>query len=278
MIEITKEEFEDLTSFVKVNYGINLTARKAFVEMRIGRLMEKTDYTSFTDYFNFVCNDTSGIAISNFISSLTINYTLFYRESYHFDYLNKEVLPTLYKAEQLSKDLRVWSAGCATGEEPYTLAMIISDFLGDEKKYWDMKILATDISTFALKKAIKGAYTADCIECLNPNWVRSYFLRDPDDTDLVHMAPCIKDEVIFRKLNLVGDSFNFKRKFHFIFCRNVMIYFDEPTKNKVISKFYDALENGGYLFVGMSETIDRNETDFQYVMPSVYRKEGGAEQ
>jgi len=274
MIEITDLEFENLISFVKVNYGINLEARKTFVELRLQKLMEQNNYDNFTGYFDFVCNDLTGIAISNFISSLTVNYTLFYRESYHFDYLNKEVLPYLYKKEQETKDLRIWSAGCSTGEEPYTIAMIVSDFLGTNKSSWDMKILATDISAFALKKANTAAYATGSIECLNPSWIKNYFETDPNDCENVLIAPNIKSEVIFRKLNLVGDSFNFKKKFHFIFCRNVMIYFDQEVKNRLINKFYDTLDDGGYLFIGMSETIEKNISDFNYVMPSVYRKGG----
>ena len=274
MIEITNLEFENLISFVKINYGINLSARKTFVEMRLQKLMSDNGYDNFTDYFNFVCNDLSGLAVSSFISSMTINYTLFFRESYHFDYLNKEVLPYLIKKEQFSKDLRVWSAGCATGEEPYTLAMIIADFLGPQKPYWDMKILASDISEFALKKALVGSYLKESIEALNPNYIKTYFLPNPDDDESLLIAPSIKNEVIFRKFNLVGDAFIFKKKFHFIFCRNVMIYFDESTRSSLIAKFYDALEDGGYLFIGMSENIDKCKSRFKYVMPSVYRKEG----
>ena len=273
MIEFTDREFEELTSFVKVNYGINLAGKKSFAEMRLGRLMEENDYDTFTGYFDFVCSDISGVAISAFISALTINYTLFYRESYHFDFLAREVLPHLYRKEQTTKDLRIWSAGCATGEEPYTIAMIVSDFLGMHRSLWDMKILATDISTVALKKGIAATYPDDSIDSLNPYWIRNYFVKDTDYSGTVTIAPTIKDEVIFRKLNLIGDSFNFKKKFHFIFCRNVMIYFDEPTKNRLIKKFCDVLEDGGYLFIGMSETIERNDLSLKYVMPSVYRKE-----
>lgn len=273
MIDLTNAEFESLTSFVKINYGMDLAKRKTFVQLRLQKLMAENNFTNFTDYFSFACSDITGVAISNLISSLTINYTLFYREAYHFDYLIQEVLPYFYKKEQLTKDFRIWSAGCATGEEPYTLAMILSDFLGIQKSQWDMKILATDISTFALKKAVLGTYPIDSVECLDPSWIKNYFVKDENDPEIVHISPRIKDEVIFRKLNLVGDSFNFRHKFHFIFCRNVMIYFDEPTRNNLIRKFYDILDDGGYLFVGMSETIDKDASKFKYVMPSVYRKE-----
>ena len=275
MINLSEQEFAGLVDFVKVNYGINLSSRKTFVELRMQKLMQQNNFDNFTEYFNFVCSDITGVAISNFISSLTINYTLFYRESFHFDFLNKEVLPYLCEKERFTKDLRVWSAGCSTGEEPYTIAMIIADYLGFDRPNWDMKILATDISSFALKKGLNATYPVGSIECLNSSWVKNYFCSDPNDTENVVIAPTLKDEVVFRKLNLIGDSFNFKKKFHFIFCRNVMIYFDANVKARLVDKFYNILDDGGYLFIGMSETLDKSECKFKYIMPSVYRKEGG---
>lgn len=275
MSVLTDQEFNDLTSFVKVNYGIDLTTKRVFVELRIQKLMAESGHQTFSDYFAFVYNDLTGIAVSNLISGLTVNYTLFNREAYHFEFLANEVLPELYVKTQKTHDLRIWSAGCSTGEEPYTLAIIISDFLGVHKSQWDMKILATDISTFALKKAIEGAYPAASIDGLNPEWVRKYFIKDPADPETVHIAPAIKEEVIFRKQNLVNDPFIFKQKFHVIFCRNVMIYFDDDTKYRLIRKFTSYLDEGGYLFIGMSETIDPAQTGLSYVAPSIYRKSGG---
>lgn len=273
MITITNEEFDILTSFVKINYGIDLSARKTFVEIRLQKLMSAHKYSNFTDYYNFICNDMTGIAISEFISNLTVNYTLFLRESFHFDYFKDIILPYLCQTEQTTKDLRIWSAGCSTGEEPYTIAMMIADYLGATKTLWDTTILATDISETALKKAIAASYHIESVEKLPHEWIQSYFKFDCDDPETIHISDFIKNEVIFRKHNLVSDSFSFKQKFHVIYCRNVMIYFDEQTKNNLIKKFYDHLVDGGYLFIGISETIDRNISKFKYIQPSVYRKE-----
>lgn len=276
MFEITDQEFHEFTSFVKVNYGLDLATKRAFVAMRLQRLIAENGFHSFSEYFRHVCGDITGHAVTNLINSMTVNYTLFYRESYHFEYLATEVLPELFIREQYTKDFRIWSAGCSTGEEPYTLAIILSDFLGPMKSQWDMQILATDISTYALKKAIVGSYPAASIEGLNPDWVRRYFVPDPDDKDSVLISPSIKNEVIFRKHNMVKDPFAFKQKFHMIFCRNVMIYFDEATKANVVNRFADSLADGGYLFIGMSETIDSHAAGLKYVIPSVYRKEKGS--
>lgn len=269
---LDEKEFENLTAFVKVNYGMDLSNRRAFVEMRIDRMMRESGYTDFTEYFNYVCSDFSGTIISNFISNLTINHTLFYRESMHYEFLRDKVLPELYAKEQEKKDLRIWSAGCSSGEEPYTIAMVVADFLGINKPNWNMQILATDLSVLALRHGIEASYPRESIDELSPQWVKSYFQNDPKNTENVLVRPIIKDEVVFRRLNLIGDTFNFKNKFHFIFCRNVMIYFDESTKNNLIRKYYDLLEVGGYLFIGMSETIDKSASDFKYVLPSIYRK------
>lgn len=273
MIKITQQEYSELTSFVKINYGIDLSSRKSFVEMRIRKLVEKYKFDNFKDYFIYMCNDATGVLMSEFISEITINYTLFYREAYHFDFLKSTVLPELFQKEQEKKDLRIWSAGCSTGEEPYTIAMVLSDFFNIYKSQWDTQILATDISTVALKKAMESVYTVSGTDSLNPSWLKHYFIFNPDEKDNIYISPEIKKQVIFRKHNLVGDFFRFKGKFHFIFCRNVMIYFDENTKRILLNRMYDNLEDGGYLFIGMSETIEKNTTKFKHVTSSIYRKE-----
>ncbi len=273
MIRISQIDLNELNAFVKANYGIDLANKKTFVELRVQKSMTEYGYTDFQEFFSFICSDVTGTALADFISSLTVNYTLFNREAVHFDFLTSKVLPDLCIREQDKKELNIWSAGCATGEEPYTLAMILSDYFNIQKGLWDTKILATDISTIALKKAQQAEYPAESIRDLNPNWVKRYFVQDPDDPEIVYIAPVIRNEIIFRKHNLVGAPFQFKKKFHFIFCRNVMIYFDERTKKLLINRMYEVLEDGGYLFIGMSETIEKDWSDFVYIQPSVYRKE-----
>ncbi len=273
MIQITSADLHELITFVKANYGIDLTSKRTFVELRLQKSMSQHGYEAFPEFFTFLCSDFTGATLADFISSLTVNYTLFNRESAHFSFLVNKALPAICQREQETKDLRSWSAGCATGEEPYTLAMVLNDYFNYNKVQWDTKILATDISTTALKKAQQAEYPVESIRDLSPSWVKRYFEMDATDSEIVRVAPFIQDEVIFRKHNLVGPAYHFKKKFHFIFCRNVMIYFDEETKNALIRRLYDVLEEGGYLFIGMSETIDKNASPFVYVQPSVYRKE-----
>lgn len=169
-----------------------------------------------------------------------------------------------------NKDLRIWSAGCSTGEEPYTIAFILDEFFGKEKALWDTKILATDISGRVLEHASRGIYSSESVNNLPRQWLLNYFYQKESSYEIVDR---IKKEVIFRKFNLMDKNFPFKKKFHIIFCRNVMIYFDKETKSELIKKFYDAMEHGGYLFLGHSESLNGGGPEFKYVMPSVYRKE-----
>ena len=190
------------------------------------------------------------------------------REQEHFQYFKDKVLPYFYSNIK-DRDLRIWSAGCSTGEEAYTLAMILQDYFVVEKDIWDKKILATDISANALRKAINGTYNGEDLERLSERWKLIYFNKI--DNDNYKVTDQLKNEIVFRIFNLM-DTFTFKKKFHVIFCRNVMIYFDKETKERVVKKFYDMTETGGYLFIGLSESLNLDKTQYKYIMPSVYRK------
>lgn len=163
----------------------------------------------------------------------------------------------------------MWSAASSTGEEPYTLAMILYDYFGAEHDSWDTRILATDISTRVLEHAVKGIYLKEHIKPLPDNWKRRFFKQISENEFKVKDE--LKKEVIFRQFNLM-DNFNFKKPFHVVFLRNVMIYFEDDTKYKLIEKVYNYMEPGGYLFIGTTESLDKNKTKFQYVKPSMYKK------
>ncbi len=270
MITITDKEFKQLAEYIKKNYGINLKdEKKVLVSGRLQQVLIEEKCDNFTDYFNFVLSDKSGTAVTTMLNKITTNHTFFMREADHFDCFKDKVLPFVKKSV-LDKDMRIWCAASSTGEEAYTLAMLIDEYLGSEKLFWDAKILATDISENVLDLAMKGIYSNEKIEPLPLYWRQNYFSRYDDENWIVKEK--IKSEVIFRKFNLIQEIFPFKKKFHAIFCRNVMIYFDQETKNQLVRKLYDQLEYGGYLFIGHSESIDRFLCNFQYVMPSVYKK------
>lgn len=270
MYTITDKEFSQLAEFIKKNYGINLKEEKrALVVGRLQNVLIQKNMKSFSEYFEHVLSDKTGEAAIELVNKITTNYTYYMREADHFFYFKDIVLPYLAETAK-NKDLRIWSAGCSSGEEPYTLAMIIDEHFRGKKAGWDTRILATDISGKMLEKAKKGIYDCDSIKKLPSQWRLNYF-RQLDDNSYT-VIDKIKNEVIFRKFNLVDGTFPFKRKFHVIFYRNVMIYFDMKTKEELLERFYNALEYGGYLFIGHSESIDRRRTMFRYVIPAVYRK------
>lgn len=271
MITITDKEFKKLTEYIKSHYGIYLKIeKKALVTGRLQHVLLDHNFQSFSEYYDYLISDKTGQASTVLINKISTNHTFFMREAEHFDYFKNKVLPYLKKTVR-DKDLRIWSAGCSSGEEPYTLVMIMDEFFGLEKNLWDSKVLATDISGNVLDKAIKGIYKKEEILTL-PSCRRLNFLKKLDDDHFV-IKEKIRKEVIFRQFNLMSRPFPFRKKFHVIFCRNVLIYFDAITKKDLINQFYDSMEYGGYLFIGHSESLSHEETKFRYIMPAVYRKE-----
>ena len=269
MLNLKDSEFRELTGYMKTNYGINLTEKKLLIEGRLSNVVTDKGFSNFSDYLKFVFKDASGNEITNLVNKLTTNHTFFMREAEHFKYFSDIVLPYL-QASSRNKDLRIWSAGCSSGEEPYTLAMIISDYFGNEKSIWNTKILATDISQKVLEQAKNGVYSGEAVNTLPKYWMMQYFNKI--DNENYQITEEIRNEIIYREFNLMAETFPFKKKFHVIFCRNVMIYFEPKTKMELINKFYDMTESGGYLFIGHSESINKNETEYKYIMPAVYRK------
>lgn len=271
MVTITKQEFSRLAAYIKANYGINLKEEKqALVTGRLHNVLMQNNFNSFSEYYDYVISDKTGDAAAAMINKITTNHTFFMREADHFYYFRDKVLPYLTDKVK-DKDLRIWSAGCSSGEEPYTLAMVIDEFFGKEKVWWDAKVLATDISGKVLEEAAKGIYGNEEISTLPFHWKLNYFKKSDNQKSV--LVDRIRNEVIYRKFNLMDVDFPFKRKFHVIFCRNVMIYFDAQTKRELVNKFYNVMEYGGYLFIGHSESLNREETKYKYVMPAVYRKE-----
>lgn len=266
---ITDKEFELISSYIKQNYGMNLSgSKKSLVYSRLSKVLAQKGFTDFTQYYNYLVSDTTGKASVDFIDKMTTNHTFFMRETDHFDYLSKVVLPYI-ESTYKDGDLRLWCAGCSSGEESYTLQMIVSDYFNSKTK-WNTDILATDISNTVLKKAIDGVYSKKKVQSLPQSWINNYF-KEYDENNL-QVSDFIKNKVIYRKFNLMEKIFPFKRKFQVIFCRNVMIYFDDTTREELVKKFYNASEKGAYLFIGHSETLNNIDCGYEYVMPAIYRK------
>jgi len=270
MINISDIEFNKFVEFINENYGINLSEKKGLIEGRLQNVLIEKQFKNYAEYFDYIIKDNSGEAVSTLINKLTTNHTFFMRENEHFGYIKKIVLPFLLKNLK-EKDIRIWSAGCSSGEEPYTLAMIVDEFLGNQKIFWDSKILATDISGKVLEQAVKGIYDKESLNAISDVWKKNYFnqLTNGD----YKVVDRIQNEVIFRRFNLKNSGFPFKNRFHVIFCRNVLIYFDTQNKRELVKRFYDYTEPGGYLFIGHSESLSNDETGYKYIMPAIYRKE-----
>lgn len=266
MINIRQNEFEELRDFMYNRYGIDLSKKKQLIEGRLSNVLIAKGFTNFKDYLNSVYNDKTGKELTELVNKLTTNHTYFMRETAHFDFYRDTVLPELEKTAR-GKSIGIWSAGCSSGEEPSTLAMLNYNHFGANSG-WDTRILATDISDRVLDIAKKGVYSAESVEAFPADLKRKYL--QPCDGGY-KFIDSIKNNIIYRKFNLM-DRFSFKRKFNVIFCRNVMIYFDAKTKHELVNKFYDATEPGGYLFIGHSEYLEKDSIKYKYIMPAVYQK------
>ena len=267
---LTEEEFQRIQKYLKSRYGIDMSRKKEIIGGRLENHVVNEGWPSYTAYMDALQKDTTQAMERKMVDLLTTNHTYFMREYEHFDYLKSTVLPYLKEKEAHTKDLCIWCGAASTGEEPYMLAMLIRDFLGFAASSWDTTVLATDVSTEALQKALCGQYDQEQIAPLPENWKRRYF-KEVKGTNLYEVTEELRSQVLFRKFNLM-EPFPFKRKMHVVFLRNVMIYFDKETKRQLIQKVYDAMEPGGYLFIGRTETIDRSEVAFEMIQPSIFRK------
>lgn len=272
-LSISQKEFRLLSELIYEKFGIRLTEQKRpLILNRLSKTLRKLGFKSFTDYYQYVLSDSSGNELSNLINSISTNHTFFYREEKHFDFFKKVGLPETIEEliKKKSRDLRVWSAGCSSGEEAYMLAILMLEYFGNEYALWDAGVLATDISQRVLDQAEEGIYAENKISKMPKSLLNKYFVKLKDDNWKV--IDKIKKQVIFRRFNLQNEAFPFKRPFHVIFCRNVMIYFDRNTRNELIKKFYQFMEPGGFLFIGHSESIGREQEFFRYIQPAVYQR------
>lgn len=267
MIRLTDQEFQEIVTFIKSNYGINLINKRQLIEARMYSVLMEKGLTNFTDYFNLIKRNSSG-ELTAMLNKLTTNHTYFFREPAHFDFLKRVILPEHEQKNKL-KNIRIWSAGCSSGEEAFTTIMVIMDYFGLNKSSWDYRILATDISEKVMQEAQVGLYGAESVKNVPETWLRRYFKKQGEDHYILNEE--VRKQVIFKHLNLM-EPFPYHQPFDLIFCRNVMIYFDQQTRNTLINKFYDALKPGGYLFIGHSETIQRESSKFKYIEPSIYQK------
>lgn len=268
-MRLTEDEFLNIVEFMRKNYGINLEKKKVLIECRLSRTVENCGAGSFGQYMEMLRQDRTGKMTEEMVSRLTTNYTYFLRESVHFSVLEKTVLPEL-AARNRNGFCNVWCAGCSTGEEAYTLAMLLQDFREKTPAAPSMRILATDISQEVLTKAEQGIYPASQWGNIPREWQKKYCHMVDEKSFQINDK--IKYHIRFKKQNLLGTERG-AEMFDFIFCRNVMIYFDKESKVKLLRRLEASLKPGGYLFIGLAELFGREETKLRPVCPAVYRKE-----
>ena len=268
-IELKQNEFREIRDYLKQHYGISMGDEKhALVFSRLRPMLQEKGFTSFTEFINYVKSDRTGEAAIVLTNRLTTNHTFFMREAEHFEHLTKNVFPWIEQEFGREKDLRLWCAASSSGEEPYTLQMLASDYF--EGKGWNLEILATDISEKVLALACHGIYSNESLKVMPSHWLKKYF--NVYDNDNMIVNDHIKSLVSFRKFNLMDERLPFKKPFHVIFCRNVMIYFDAPTREAICGRFYNVLHQGGHLYLGHSESLSSTNLKYLYVRPAVYKR------
>jgi chemotaxis protein methyltransferase CheR len=259
--------FEKIRRLAYDKFGLNLTeAKHHLVAARLGKKMRELKIPSYEAYYDLVVGDRTGESLIALIDALSTNHTSFLREASHFDYLIKNVLPKLRHRATID----IWSAPCSTGEEPYSMAVTMLEQLGMPAKP-ALRIRATDISTRALAVAKKGAYAADRLGSMPVPLIKKYFTQTAPG--VFQIRPEIGRMIEFERGNLI-EPMRATRAFPIVFCRNVMIYFDKPTQEKVVTNLSQFLEPGGYLFIGHSESLMGVRHSLEYVLPAIYRKPG----
>jgi chemotaxis protein methyltransferase CheR len=258
------QEFDQIRRLAYQAFGLDLkSGKEELVSARLRRLVRIGNFNSFQEYYHHVVNDSTGEALASMIDALATNHTSFLREPDHFQFLRREVFPTLTKRQPVE----IWSAACSTGEEVWTLAFLLNEALPSHI----IRITATDISHKALKFAERAVYPASQCEGLPVEWLSRYFIPERGSPNCHRVCPRIRSQAVFRRINLV-KPFAGRRVFPVIFCRNVMIYFDRDTQEEVVGQLSACLEPGGYLFVGHAESLTRVSHGLEYVRPAVYRK------
>lgn len=267
---LTSTQFDRVARIAKARWGLALNPTKVqLVTSRLSSFLRKSNFASVAAYLDFIESKASEADLLNFFDLLSTNVTSFFRDRGHFDFLERELFTPLARNKLTlpGKRLRIWSAGCSTGCEPYTLAMLAHDLLCSHGP-WDVQILATDLSNYAVSEAQAAAYAPDEVKAIPSELLANHFERQ---NDRYVVKPHLRKMVKVAQLNLMSN-WSMKGPFDVIFCRNVMIYFDAPTRERLVSRFVSLLRPGGIFAVGSAETLAGMRTGLRQAMPSLYLK------
>lgn len=262
------EAFKKFRDMINERLGIFIApSKKEILNTKLNKLMLRNKITTYDEYFNLLSRDRTGRLMTEFTDAITVNKTSFFREAMHFDFIRNNIRQMIVNGDRSWKNrqIRVWSSACSSGEEPYTLAMVLQECLPEGI---EAKILATDINTQVLARAQKAVYPPSALEDMEKGYARKYFRKTEQGFEV---SQEIRQKVTFRLFNLM-DPFPFQHHFDIIFCRNVMIYFDAKAKKSLLEKFHQFMEPGSFLFIGHSESITDQSRLFRYVHPTVYTR------
>lgn len=273
--KLSDRDFEKLSAFIYDTCGIKMPpSKKLMLEGRLRKRLRVLELNSFSEYVEHIFGNAGRDEIGHMIDVVTTNKTDFFREPAHFDYLTGNVLPELAQKYGVGyrQPFTMWSAGCSSGEEPYTMAMVLKNY-AEMNASFSFSILGTDISTIVLSKAKDAVYDIEKVSTVPQHMLKKYVLRGKGEkSHLVRMSPELRNSVQFGRLNFMDDDFGLRQQFDVIFCRNVIIYFDRPTQERLVWKFHRHMRPGGYLFMGHSETLHGLNVPLVSVAPTIYKK------
>ncbi|HPO03715.1 MAG TPA: protein-glutamate O-methyltransferase CheR [Treponemataceae bacterium] len=276
LVPLSDTEFNILTRMLFDRFGIHLGDQKrVLLSGRLSKRVRETGCGNFSEYIDYLRTDPTGREQTELINRITTNHSFFFREGEHFAYLKDNVFSRIEEAvsKRSPPAVRIWSAGCATGEEVYTIAMLMRSHFGNRIDGLDIGLLATDISVAALSQAKEGIYQESKLKELPGEWKRQWFTKAGPDQ--FRISDEIRGMVLFKKLNLMETPYPMKGTFDVIFCRNVMIYFNAQSREHVVNAMHKCLKPGGVFFVGHSESLNRETCPFEYVKPAIYKKGEG---
>jgi len=270
--ELTEREFNQIRKLVIEHTGISLSdAKRNLVYSRLSKRLRQMQLGDFRSYIKLLESPEGADELANFTNAITTNLTSFFREEHHFDYLKGTVLPQLMRENAGTKKIRIWSAGCSTGEEPYSIAMAIREVIS-ESADWDIRILATDLDTNVLARASAGVYALERLNNVSKPRIKRWFLRGKgDNSGSVKICSALRNMITFKQLNLMND-WPIKNQFDVLFCRNVVIYFDKPTQKILFSRYYHHIKDTGHMFLGHSETLYKVSDQFELIGQTIYKK------
>lgn len=277
MFPLTDKEFHHLVDLIYEHTRIKMGDHKrALVSSRLGKRIRALHFEGFADYIAYLNKPDGEQEIINFVNAVTTNKTDFFRENKQFEFMQTTLLPAIKEklARREKTKIRIWSAGCSTGEEPYSIMITLFEFFGlTAMKSLDIRMLASDIDTNVLARAEEGVYREDVVRPVSEPLLRRYFLKGKgENAGLYRVKDFVKPYIKFRQINLRHDTYPIHTKFDFIFCRNVIIYFDKEFQKSLFSRYYNYLHDDGFVFIGHSETLFGVSEKFKYVTNNIYRK------